>query len=80
MPDTGTEIDDPKAGAAAGPPKPQEQDRGGLDAEPPEIVQTPPFEGLDRYSTKSLDRAANAHLARFTLGISPYGLSSTFFT
>lgn len=39
-----------------------------------------PPEAPDRYSTKSLDRAANAHLARFTLGVSPYGLSSTFFT
>ena len=52
----------------------------GLDAEPPEIFHTSPIEGMDRYSTKSLDRAVNAHLARFTLGISPYGLSSTIFT
>lgn len=56
------------------------EEKSGLNAEPPEIVQTSPFEALDRYSTKSLDRAANAHLARFTLGVSPYGLSSTFFT
>ena len=33
----------------------------------------------DRYSTKSLDRAAKAHLARFTLGVTPFGLSSTLF-
>jgi polyhydroxyalkanoate synthase len=34
---------------------------------------------VDRYSTRSLDRAMNAHLARFTLGVSPYGLASTVF-
>ena len=57
-----------------------EEERCGLDAEPPEIVHTSPIEAPDRYSTKSLDRAANAHLARFTLGVTPYGLASTFFT
>ncbi|TVS00972.1 MAG: alpha/beta fold hydrolase [Rhodobacteraceae bacterium] len=46
---------------------------------PPEFVHRSPFEMPDRYSTKSLDRAANAHLARFTLGVTPYGLASTFF-
>ena len=56
-----------------------EETKSGLDAEPPEIVHTSPIEAPDRYTTKSLDRAANAHLARFTLGVSPYGLSSTFF-
>ncbi|MBE0412304.1 alpha/beta fold hydrolase [Yoonia sp.] len=55
-----------------------EESRSGLDAEPPEIVRNLPFDTPDRYSTKSLDRAANAHLARFTLGISPYGLTSTW--
>ena len=54
--------------------------RSGLAAEPPEIVRTSPIDAPDRYSTRSLDRAVNAHLARFTLGVSPYGLSSTFFT
>ncbi len=54
--------------------------RGELAPEPPEIVHRSPFEMPDRYSTKSLDRAANAHLARFTLGVTPYGLASTFFT
>ncbi len=54
--------------------------RGGLSHEPPEIVHRSPFEMPDRYSTKSLDRAANAHLARFTLGVTPYGLASTFFS
>ena len=57
-----------------------EEAESGLDAEPPEIVHTSPIEAPDRYSTKSLDRAVNAHLARFTLGVSPYGLSSIFFT
>jgi len=56
------------------------RDRAGLDAEPPEFNKTFPFEALDRYSTKSMDRPANAHLARFTLGVSSYGLASTFFT
>ena len=55
------------------------ESRSGLDAEPPEIVNTAPFDSIDRYSTESLDRAAKAHLARFTLGISPYGLASTYF-
>ncbi|MBF9047478.1 alpha/beta fold hydrolase [Rhodobacterales bacterium LSUCC0031] len=64
------------AGKGAAPPEVE----CGLDAEPPEFLQTSPLVALDRYSTKSLDRAANAHLARFTLGVSPYGLSSTFFT
>ena len=51
-----------------------------LDAQPPEIVDAPALEEIDRYSTKSLDRAANAHLARFTLGVSPYGVASIFFS
>ena len=80
MPDNSTEIVHLKAEAADDAPNSDGEHRGGLDAEPPEIVRTPPLEALDRYSTKSLDRAANAHLARFTLGITPYGLSSTFFT
>ncbi|RDC71089.1 alpha/beta fold hydrolase [Rhodovulum sp. 12E13] len=56
-----------------------EEARSGLDAEPPELVHTSPIEAPDRYSTKSLDRAFNAHLARFTLGVSPYGVASTYF-
>ena len=52
----------------------------GLGAEPPEFVNRSLLEPPDRYSTKSLDRAANAHLARFTLGVSPYGVASTFFS
>jgi polyhydroxyalkanoate synthase subunit PhaC len=50
-----------------------------LDAQPPEITRDAGLSVADRYSTKSLDRAAHAHLARFTLGISPFGLSATFF-
>src|SRR6056297_4063132 len=89
MPDTKQEIraaqdnaDDKeqKRNAEQVPDEQRAQDKSGLDAEPPEIVHTSPIEALDRYSTKSLDRAANAHLARFTLGVTPYGLSSTFFT
>jgi polyhydroxyalkanoate synthase subunit PhaC len=52
----------------------------GLQARPPELAHRSPDLSQDRYSTKSLDRATNAHLARFTLGISPYGLASTMFT
>ncbi|WP_433989810.1 hypothetical protein SuNHUV7_06490 (plasmid) [Pseudoseohaeicola sp. NH-UV-7] len=59
---------------------PNGEDRAGLDAEPPEFERSAPFETPDRYSTKSIDRATDAHLARFTLGVSPYGLASTFFT
>ena len=33
----------------------------------------------DNYSTQSLDHAAKAHLARFTMGVTPYGLSALFF-
>ncbi|MFP7571377.1 PHA/PHB synthase family protein [Marivita sp. S2033] len=33
----------------------------------------------DNYSTETLDHAIKAHLARLTLGITPYGLSSSFF-
>ncbi|SDC03196.1 PHA/PHB synthase family protein [Ruegeria marina] len=90
MPDTKAVTEDLKTKAAGEtsrqspdskePSGSQEEERSGLHAEPPEIVYTSPLEALDRYSTKSLDRAANAHLARFTLGVSPYGLSSTFFT
>ncbi|WP_439154394.1 PHA/PHB synthase family protein [Yoonia sp.] len=70
MPETKTDADKPPA------PSPEEA-RSGLDAEPPEILHRSPIEAPDRYSTKSMDRAANAHLARFTLGVSPYGLIST---
>ena len=65
---------------ASAPPGEQAEARGELTPEPPEIVHKSPFEMPDRYSTKSLDRAFNAHLARFTLGVTPYGLASTFFT
>jgi polyhydroxyalkanoate synthase len=89
MPNTKAETEDLKTEAVektedqvqeSGEAPGSEEAKSGLDAEPPEIVRTSPIEALDRYSTKSLDRAANAHLARFTLGVSPYGLSSTFFT
>jgi polyhydroxyalkanoate synthase len=71
--ETGDET--PEKGEVPG----SDEAKSGLGAEPPEIVHTSPIEAPDRYTTKSLDRAANAHLARFTLGVSPYGLSSTFF-
>ncbi|HMB12398.1 MAG TPA: alpha/beta fold hydrolase, partial [Roseovarius sp.] len=96
MPDTRTQTrprtkEDHKSEAGAAPDlqaTPDEQETpdehaealGELAPEPPEIVHPSPFEMPDRYSTKNLDRAANAHLARFTLGVTPYGMASTFFT
>lgn len=60
-------------------PPPQSVGHPGLDAQPPEITRHADVDIADRYSTKSLDRAVHAHLARFTLGISPFGLSATYF-
>jgi len=90
MPDSKARVQDQKAGTGPetrlravdndAPEVSEQEERSGLHAEPPEIVHTSPIEAPDRYSTKSLDRAANAHLARFTLGVTPYGLSSTLFT
>lgn len=88
MPDTRTEPPD-QSHASTADDQPEEaqgsdtsrsEGKQGLGAEPPEIRHTSPLEAPDRYTTKSLDRAFNAHLARFTLGVTPYGLSSTFFT
>lgn len=41
----------------------------------------PPCVGAmpDNYCTESLDHAIKAHLARFTMGITPFGMSSAFF-
>ncbi len=33
----------------------------------------------DNYSTESIDHAIKAHLSRFTMGVTPFGLSSLFF-
>lgn len=52
----------------------------GLKTGSPEFAYGAPIDTPDRYSTESLDRAAKAHLARFTLGVSPFGLSSTAFS
>ena len=82
MPDTSREMQTRAARAnAVAPETPAEraEARGELVHEPPEIVHHSPFDLPDRYSTHSLDRAFNAHLARFTLGVTPYGLASTFF-
>ena len=49
------------------------------DASPCAAPDPSPIEALDTYGTKTLDRAANAHLARFTFGLSPYGLASSLF-
>jgi polyhydroxyalkanoate synthase len=51
----------------------------GLTAGPPELCKPDPFDLPDSYSTQSLNRAFKAHLARFTLGVTPFGLSSTFY-
>ncbi len=77
--DKGADTSADTGSDTAEPPQSREH-RCGLDAEPPEIDHTSPFDAPDRYSTKSLDRAANAHLARFTLGVTPFGVSSTLFT
>ncbi len=55
------------------------ESREGLSASPPELTPADPFEMPDRYSTESLDRAFKAHMARFTLGVTPYGLASQFY-
>lgn len=51
----------------------------GLFAEPPELRDDHRAPMPDRYSTESLDRAVKAHLARFTHGVTPFGLSATVF-
>ena len=71
----GGALPGPKDIAAA----PKASDKS-LDAQPPEFIGASALEEPDRYSTKSLDRAVNAHLARFTLGVSPYGVASIFFS
>lgn len=53
------------------------EERHGLAAAPVEICDTPPFDLPDSYSTLSMDRAFKAHLARFTSGITPFGLTTT---
>ncbi|MCI2395983.1 poly-beta-hydroxybutyrate polymerase N-terminal domain-containing protein [Aliiroseovarius sediminis] len=46
---------------------------------PPELSLRCKWVMPDGYSTESMDSAFKAHLARFTMGITPYGLSSQFF-
>ncbi len=55
------------------------EDASGLVAEPPELQDDHRSPLPDRYSTHSLDRAAKAHLARFTQGVTPFGVSAAFF-
>ncbi|WP_114965048.1 PHA/PHB synthase family protein [Alkalilacustris brevis] len=52
--------------------------RRGLSADPPEFCAMPGDEMPDAYGTRSMDRAYQAHLARFTAGITPFGLGATF--
>ena len=61
---------DPKVSEHDDTPRPDDD----FTSEPPELGLPPG--GWDRYSTQSLDRAAKAHLARFTLGVTPFGLSA----
>ncbi len=65
--------------AEAKPDRCEREERAGLTATPPEVRQPFPFELPDRYSTESIDRSYKAHLARFTLGVTPFGLGSTVF-
>ncbi|HKK31148.1 MAG TPA: poly-beta-hydroxybutyrate polymerase N-terminal domain-containing protein, partial [Alphaproteobacteria bacterium] len=59
----------------------QKEEREGLTASPPEICEPPPAQILtEGYSTRSIDHSVKAQIARMTAGITPYGLSSTFFT
>jgi len=57
-----------------------EEDKAGLTAEPPELCERTSDLVPDRYSTETLDRASQAHLARFTQGVTPFGLASAAFT
>ncbi len=43
------------------------------------VEQIHPWDVPDSYSTKGVDKAFRAHLARFTLGISPAGIVSKYF-
>jgi polyhydroxyalkanoate synthase subunit PhaC len=43
------------------------------------VEQSTPGEAAESYSTLSIDKAFKAHLARFTLGISPAGIVSKYF-
>ena len=46
---------------------------------PPELKLRCNRVAPDNYSTQSMDHAIKAHLARFTMGVTPFGLSSMFF-
>jgi len=61
---------DPKVSDRDDTPRPDDD----FTSEPPELGL--PLGEWDRYSTQSLDRAAKAHLARFTCGVTPFGLSA----
>ena len=71
----------PRAVPDAPPPPPPEMgddSRAGLDAAPLEARVPDPTELPDNYGARSLDRAWNARLARLTLGVTPWGLASTY--
>ncbi|WP_343115961.1 PHA/PHB synthase family protein [Ostreiculturibacter nitratireducens] len=72
---------DAKAGGSRGAKNGRErEERSGMRPESPEFGHPSHIEPPDSYSTESLDRATKAHLARFTLGISPFGLASTYYS
>src|SRR5262245_23424836 len=56
---------------------PSRKDAAELTVAP--VEQGHPWEAPDSYSTQGIDKAFKAHLARFTLGISPAGIGSKYF-
>ena len=54
----------------------READTAGLDVIPPELCEPSPFQGDNRFSIETADRAFRAHLAHFTMGVTPFGLST----
>ncbi len=68
-----------EAGDAA--PQSEQEERHGLTAEPPEFHRLYRFANPEeQYGVLALDSAAKAALARATAGVTPFGVTSKFFT